>query len=200
MLLFAACSPLSDTEPKRISFSPESSVSSELPETKTARLLAGFESKSDYAWFRRIGAFKVQGDVESGLLELTIRRKNGQNDGFDALGLYVAEINENGQIIKETKSTRYIDSHFIGNCKRQLKPEPYDLNTLGNGLHTAKYSLNGIPVTTEDECESGTEQINLKELINGNGVIIGFLPSSERVTFDVSLDYEGELTAERYEW
>lgn len=199
VLLLAACSQ-SERSPFIISSfsSSESSVYS-APEMKNVDLLSGFSSNAEN-WFQRIGAHKIQGNIEYGTITLSIQRKQGEDSGFDAIGLYVAELDANGQITSETKSTRYIDSRFVGNCKRQLKPEPYDLNTLGSRGVTKKFGLAKIPVTSEDLCESKTTTISLGRLINGNGVVIGFLPSSERVTIDASIQYDGNLSADRFRW
>ncbi len=137
---------------------------------------------------------KIKGSVSDAYLSVYLSR-NGQNEGVAGLAVYSAPLLADGQInvAREWNKFRFIGATWQGRCHRVLSPSSHLQSGEGETVE-GHYILNAVPFTKGDDgCSNLSEDINLLELVNGDGLALGFFPSNTGYYVKAVLEYIGEV-------
>lgn len=183
-----------------------SSASSSEPKKPTVRTVlvdqdyTGVHSVKGMAWLKAIAAKKLSGTSDSAFLEATLCR-NGNNQGIDALGMYLARLDAKGWPIPELewRHVRYLDAYPLHNTRAIAGDSRF--TTKGQECVTSTFDLRGVPAMKECDyskspafCPDGLDGYNILGALSENDFFIGFLPSRSTAHVTVTLIHDGGIT------
>lgn len=157
-------------------------------------------------WLKAIGTVRVEGQMKKA--ELVIELTRGAEDdgkGWSAIGAYFAPLAtryaEDGTKLfdypdETTYGTRlhFLDAEWRGDCHRHVAPSS-SFGVLKEHDNSTTLDFAAVPMTKDDDgCETGQKKVNMLDIVNDTGLVIGFMPSDTRYHGKVTLRYIGEAT------
>lgn len=157
-------------------------------------------------WLRAIGAVKLTGNVEAGNIKVKLSRgPDDDGKGWSALGMYLAPLAHSTDGFDYPNETVYgtnlhfVDAQWRGDCQRHLSPNS-SFGVIKGHSNSTQFALGGVPLTAADPCSTETRIVDLRSIINEQGLFLGFMPSDGRYAAEITLEYIGELEVTHMDW